>query len=186
MWQLAIILAQQTTPPTPPLKGNCGKSTCTRLFTELRRQYPRFVQKFTAECPKRQILSLAVYPDNPRVYFYCWQTKVVQGTREGTFLGILPYPQQEATFPIAINSDNPQIQTVLDRHRDKVRQIGFECATYGGDINILTPEISPRRLSFQCYFQAGTILIDLNGDWLSDGENSRGAGVDIILGSIFY
>ncbi len=35
-----------------------------------------------------------------------------------------------------------------------------------------------QKVSLQCYFQAGVSLVDFNGDGVSDGENSRGAGVD--------
>lgn len=38
-------------------------------------------------------------------------------------------------------------------------------------------------VQLQCYFTAGGVSLDENGDFVSDGEASKGAFVDEILGT---
>ncbi|MFM8005717.1 MAG: hypothetical protein ACKO86_12420, partial [Dolichospermum sp.] len=57
-----------------------------------------------------------------------------------------------------------------------------QCATNSGNFNLLISE-DQKSLQLQCYYQAGEILVDSNNDWKSNGEVTRGAGVDEILGT---
>ena len=105
----------------------------------------------------------------------CWDPPTTDASRNGSLLGILPYPGEEASFPVAIASDDSSIQATLDANPQIVQQTGFDCAVQGGSINVIADEDA---VTLQCFFQAGVQVLDVNGDGVSDGENSMGAGVD--------
>lgn len=179
-------------PATAELQGDCGDLTCPELLGQLQQIHPELTAQFIDNCPGDPAqgyyaptgdLALQVYQrdGSQRVGFYCWEPPFDPGSgsgeRSGYVLGVLPYPGEEADFPAKIVSDVPAIQAVLDRYPEKVAQMAWDCALASGDINIL-PEENAVRL--QCYFQAGVSLADVDGDGISDGEYSMGAGVDFI------
>lgn len=155
--------------------GNCGNLTCSNLLNSLEQQFPEQVSKWTSSCTNDLALNVFRRDGSQRVNFLCWEPPSSTGERSGSPLGVLPYPGAEAAFPVAIASDDPAIQTILDRNPKAVQTMGFDCAVQGGDINILANETA---ITLQCYFQAGIQTLDTDGDGVSDGELSMGAGVD--------
>jgi hypothetical protein len=173
-------------PPASDRPGDCGTFSCPELLAQLQQRYPDHIADYLGNCPSDPAqgyategeLALNVYErdGSQRVGFYCWEPPHDQGgDRSGFVLGILPYPGEEAGFPVAIASDDPAIQAELERYAPMVSQMGFDCAVAGGEINILS---EARQMSLQCYFWAGAILIDTNDDGVADGELSMGASVD--------
>lgn len=166
------------------VRGNCGKGGCSNVLKDLSSRYPDYVQKFNKECPRPKILALQVGNGNRnarQAWFSCWDAKTENKTRYGSFLGTLPLAGNEATFLTPLPS-SAYTQELLKRYRAAIKKAQFQCATIGGNFNILEDE-EKKTVQLQCYFQAGAQLLDENGDFVSDGEASRGAGVDEILGT---
>lgn len=165
--------------PTIKIIGNCETESCETLWQTLVSNFPEKTQNYQQECLPPEILGLSVYSHSDQskvVYLSCWEPTIENGERTGKPLGVLPFPGYEQQFGVEISSDNPEIQAILNRNIKTVENMSFECATQGGNINILVSENG--SVTLQCYFQAGVSLVDVNGDGVSDGENSRGAGVD--------
>lgn len=189
------LLPLETAPPpvdpvpveTKEIQGDCGDFSCPDLLNQLQQNDPERTAEFLSNCPgdpelgypAEGELALNVYQrdGSQRVGFYCWAPPDENAERSGDVLGVLPYPGEEAAFPVPITSEDPAIQNILTRQAAEVTQMGFDCAVEGGSINILTEGNS---IQLQCYFQAGVSLYDGNGDGISDGEYSMGAGVDFI------
>lgn len=169
---------------TRVVRGNCGKKGCTTLLRELRSRYPQLVSEYEKECSLPSILSIQIITTdnkNRHAFLSCWDAKKERdGTRSGSILGSLPLVGQEAGFLTPLPT-SPYTQQLQIKYPSEVKKAQFTCATYGGNFNILESE-DKNSVELQCYFQAGVSLVDENNDFLSDGENSRGAGVDIILG----
>jgi hypothetical protein len=191
LFNSGIVLAKPTkkTPITKPIiKGSCGKEKCETLFQKLTKLYPEYTTKYAKECPPNQILGLGIYKDDPnqKVYFTCWDAKKLEdGNRYGSYLGTLPSLGKENQFlvPLPQNSpDNQYNQYLQKNYAKELKKAQFICTTYSGNFNVLTSE-DQKNIQLQCYFQAGVNFIDVNSDWVSDGEASRGAGVDQILGT---
>lgn len=165
--------------PTIKIIGNCETESCETLWNTLRSNFPEKTQNYQQKCLPPEILGLSVDSNSHEskvVYLSCWEPKIENGERTGEPLVVLPFPGYEQQFGVKISSDDPQIQAILNRNIKTVENMSFECGTQGGNINILVSENG--SITLQCYFQAGVGLVDVNGDGVSDGENSRGAGVD--------
>lgn len=165
--------------PTIKIIGNCETESCETLWSTLRSNFPEKTQNYQQKCLPPEILGLSVYSNSHEskvVYLSCWEPKIENGERTGEPLGVLPFPGYEQQFGVKISSDDPKIQAILNQNIKTVENMSFECGTQGGNINILVSENG--SVTLQCYFQAGVSLVDVNGDGVSDGENSRGAGVD--------
>lgn len=180
------VLGDRPDHPSTHVSGDCGPFSCPDLLVQLQQRYPDRTTEYLSNCPGDPAqgyategeLALNVYQrdGSQRVGFYCWEPPYDQGgDRTGFVLGVLPYPGDEAGFPVAIASDDPAVQAELRRYSEEVAQMGFDCAMAEGNINILTDN---GKTGLQCYFQAGVILTDSDGDGVSDGELSMGAGVD--------
>ncbi|TAF07545.1 MAG: hypothetical protein EAZ77_09365 [Nostocales cyanobacterium] len=170
------------------IKGSCGKEKCETLFQKLNNLYPEYTNKYAKECPTNQILGLAIYKDDQdkKIYFTCWNSKKEKdGNRYGSYLGSLPTPGNEKKFltPLPTNSpDNQYHQYLQKNYANELKKAQFRCATNSGNFKVLTSE-AQKTIQLQCYFQAGVNFMDVNNDWVSDGEATRGAGVDQILGT---
>ncbi|NJR17382.1 MAG: hypothetical protein HC785_17855 [Calothrix sp. CSU_2_0] len=168
------------------VRGNCGKLRCDVVVKQLRSLYPNYISKFEKECTNPKIFAADVGTGerNARqAWFLCWEAKREKnGTRYGSFLGTLPLPGNEAKFLVPLPSSSPYTQELQTRYPQEIKKAQFECATKSGNFNILESE-EKNKVQLQCYFQAGAIPLDEDGDFNSDGEVSRGAGVDIMLGT---
>ncbi len=171
-------------PQADAVRGNCGKRSCSEVLKSLRKLYPNYVQDFEKQCPRPKILSLQVITDEARgqgAFFNCWEAKKQQGTRYGDYLGSLPTPGSESKFltPLPKSAYTQELQSKYPR---EIKQAQFKCGTKSGNFNILEDKPN-NRVKLQCYFIAGAVIIDDNGDFLSEGEVSKGAFVDEILGT---
>ncbi len=168
------------------VRGNCGKQSCDVVVKQLRSHYPSYIAKFEKECPSPKIFAadIGTGERNARqAWFICWEAKrETNRTRYGSFLGTLPLLGSETKFLSPLPSSSPYTQELQTRYPQEMKKAQFECATNGGHFNVLESE-EKNSVQLQCYFQAGAIPLDENGDFKSDGEVARGAGVDIMLGT---
>ncbi|VXD19877.1 conserved exported hypothetical protein [Planktothrix serta PCC 8927] len=165
--------------PAMKIIGNCETESCENLWKILQSNFPEKTQSYQRDCLPPQLLGLEVDSNSDLykvVYLSCWEPKIENGERLGLPLGVLPLPGYEQQFGVKISSDDPKIQAILNRNREQVERMSFECATHGGDINILVS--GDEKISLQCYFQAGANLVDSNGDGVPDGMYTKGTGVD--------
>ncbi|GCE92298.1 hypothetical protein NIES46_03370 [Arthrospira platensis NIES-46] len=171
-----------SSPPPSNIPGSCHDISCDQLFHTLSETWP----EFNLTCEGDRILSLQVYEHRNRgrrVVLACWNREVDDyGAREGSSLITLPFPGEENRFLSSWPDSQPSAEELLNTYPEEIKNIRFQCAIESGDINILVSEDRPEA-DLQCYFQAGVILVDIDGDYVSDGENSRGTGVDRILGT---
>jgi len=169
-------------PPGGSVPGSCDEMSCDELLETLSESRP----EFDLGCEGDRILSLQVY-EHPnggrRVLLACWDTELSDnGERNGSGLMTLPFPGESDRFLSNWPDSQPYAEELSNAYPEEIQNVRFRCATYNGDLNILVFE-DRQEADLQCYFQAGAILVDVDGDYLSDGENSRGAGVDRILGT---
>ncbi|WP_299491452.1 hypothetical protein [Acaryochloris sp. IP29b_bin.137] len=182
-------LAQSSAPTAPAtesavtstVKGDCGpQQTCDQLLQTLRTQWP------TAKlnCTRDRILSLHVFKNNRggrQVHVTCWDTELKKGDRYGLSRNTLPYPGDEAQFLPPLPRRSRYTEPLNTRFPGPVRTSQNECGSLGGEIQYRTrKEID--RLELQCVFTVGAVLIDTDGDFVSDGEASRGTLIDKIVG----
>jgi len=170
-----FVAYDQQTPNTGEISGNCQDFTCSALSGRLQQAFPKQASGWNNSCTNDLALNVFSRDESQRVNFICWEPPTANASRNGSLLGILPYPDEETLFPVAIASNEPTIQAALDSNPQIVQQMGFDCAVQGGNVNILAGEDA---VTLQCFFQAGVQVLDLDGDGISDGENSMGAGVD--------
>ncbi len=171
--------------PANVVGSRCGEMTCDELLAELVQRYPRHGSEFVQDCEAQAGLTgLTVYEHTGSrvVGLTCWDAEVVTegysgGYRSGLYFGALPYPGDEAEFPVEISSDAPTEQAVLERYPQQVAEMAFDCAVVGGSINILN---NAGQTELQCFFWAGAQPLDTDGDFVSDGEVSMGASVDFV------
>lgn len=182
-------LAQSSAPTEPAaesaltstVKGDCGtEQTCEQLLQTLRTQWP------TAKlnCTRDRILSLHVFKNTRggrQVHVACWDTEVKKGDRYGLSRYALPYPGDEAQFLPPLPRRSRYTEPLNTRFSGPVRSSQNECGFLGGDIQYRTRK-DIDRLELQCVFTVGAILIDTDGDFVSDGEASRGTLIDKIVG----
>jgi hypothetical protein len=168
------------------VRGDCGKLSCDVVVKELRSRYPKYIAQFEKECtsPKIFAADIGTGERNARqAWFLCWEAKREKnGTRYGSFLGTLPLLGSETNFLASLPSSSPYTQELQTRYPQEIKKAQFECATKSGNFNVLKSE-EKNSVQLQCYFQAGAIPLDEDGDFNSDGEVARGAGVDIMLGT---
>ncbi|MFN7661757.1 MAG: hypothetical protein ACK5P3_27215, partial [Dolichospermum sp.] len=100
----------------------------------------------------------------------------------GSSLGALPIPGNESKFLTPLPNNTPYTKYLQQKYGTEIKKAQFQCATNSGNFNLLISE-DQKSIQLQCYYQAGEILVDSNNDWKSDGEVTRGAGVDEILGT---
>ncbi len=166
---------------TSTIKGDCGtEQSCDQLLQTLRTQWP------TAKlnCTRDRILSLHVFKNNRggrQVQVACWDTEIKKGDRYGLSRDSLPYPGDEDQFLPPLPRRSRYTEPLTARFPGPVRSSQNECGFLGGDIQYRTRK-DIDRLELQCVFTAGAILIDTNGDFVSDGETSRGTLIDKIVG----
>lgn len=170
------------------VRGDCGRRSCKAILKELRQLYPNYIFEYEQKCRSPQILGLDIGYDrqnSQQIWLFCWNAKIekgTKGTRYGVFLGTLPLKGMEAKFLTPLPSDSPYTAELLQRYPQDVKKAQFKCATKGGALNISSSD-SSINVELQCYFQAGSTPVDLNRDFKSDGEDSRGASVDEIVGT---
>jgi hypothetical protein len=174
------------------VKGNCGKNSCDAVIQNLRSRYPSYIQQFERECPQPRILGLETgigERNTQQAWFNCWEPKKEKGTRYGMYLGTLPLLGSETKFSIPLPPESLYTSELKRRYPNEIDKAAFRCATKSGNFNILKnkekdslAERLHQRVELQCYYQGGVQTLDENGDFKSDGEVSRGAGVDEILG----
>lgn len=171
------------------VRGDCGEYSCELLLTKLEQNWPEKTKAYLGNCTEKKTLALSVWGESGQrnVSFACWEPPNADGSADGSFLGILPYPGEEAEFVTSWNCSESDdsceaLAYLKTQELEMFNRYNFECRTYGGSINLLVSDSDPRAFQVQCYFQAGVVLWDGDGDGVSDGENSRGAGVDVILG----
>lgn len=186
-WQ--PILAQSSSPTEPAVdsavsstvKGDCGtEQTCDQLLQTLRTQWP------TAKlnCTRDRILSLHVFKNTRggrQVNVACWDTEVKKGDRYGLSRYAVPYPGDEAQFLPPLPRRSRYTDPLNTRFPQPVRSSQNECGSLGGDIQYRARK-DIDRLELQCVFTVGAVLIDTDGDFVSDGEASRGTLIDKIVG----
>ncbi|MBW4506290.1 MAG: hypothetical protein KME64_07250 [Scytonematopsis contorta HA4267-MV1] len=167
------------------VRGNCGRRGCSALLKDLRTRYPDYISSFEKECPRSKIFAMEVGVNDRnarQVWFGCWDAKKDNRTRYGSYLGTLPLPGSEQKFLTPLPNSSPYTQELQQRYSEAIKKAQFKCATKSGSFNILPPEQN-NSVQLQCYFQGGVVLIDESNDFKSDGEASKGAGVDEILGT---
>ncbi|MEB3884600.1 hypothetical protein [Lyngbya sp. CCY1209] len=168
--------------PGEGVPGSCDEMSCDELLQTLSETWP----EFDLSCEGDRILSPQVYEHRRggrRVFLSCWDTKLSDnGERDGSPLITLPFPGESDRFLAAWPDSQPYAEELLNAYPEEIQKIRFQCAAESGDINILVFE-DRQEADLQCYFQAGVSLVDTDGDYVSDGENSRGASVDRILGT---
>jgi hypothetical protein len=180
-------------PQNRVMKGNCGKRSCDAVIQNLRSRYPKYVRQFEQQCPRPKILSLATgvgERNTQQVWFNCWESRKKNGTRYGTYMGSLPLLGSENKFLTPLPIASPYTAELKQRYPKEIEKAAFQCATKSGNFNILKgkekdsfAERLRQRVELQCYYFAGVQTLDENGDFKSDGEVSKGAGVDEILGT---
>ena len=176
-------LAQAPTPPVlaSTVKGDCGQEfTCDQLLENLRTQWP------TAKlnCTRDRILALNIFK-TPRggrqVQVTCWDTVLKKGDRYGLSRYSLPYPGDEAQFLPPLSRRSRYTKALTTRHADQVRTSQNECGFLGGEIQFRTRQ-ELDLLELRCVFTVSAILIDTDGDFVADGEASKGTFVNKIVG----
>lgn len=166
---------------TSTVKGDCGtEQTCDQLLQTLRTQWP------TAKlnCTRDRILSLHVFQNTRggrQVHVTCWDTEVKKGDRYGLSRNSLPYPGDEAQFWPPLPRRSRYTEPLNTRFPQPVRTSQNECGFLGGDIQYRARK-DIDRLELQCVFLVGAVLIDTDGDFVSDGEASKGSFIDKIVG----
>ncbi|MBW4598667.1 MAG: hypothetical protein KME29_03410 [Calothrix sp. FI2-JRJ7] len=176
--------AQSKKPKAQVVRGNCGKRGCSEVLKTLRKTYPTYVQDFEKQCPRPKNLGLQVIADETRgqrALFNCWEAKKQKRTRYGDYLGSLPMPGNEPKFLIPLPK-SAYTQELQSRYSGEIKQAQFKCGTKSGDFNFIEDKKN-NSVQLQCYFTAGVVSLDENGDFVSDGEASKGAFVDEILGT---
>jgi hypothetical protein len=167
------------------VRGQCEQRSCSAVMQDLRSRYPNYVWQFEQQCPKSNILGLqtGIGERNTRqVWFNCWEPKQEKGTRYGMYMGTLPLPGSEVQFSTPLPPTSPYTAELNQRYAKSIEKAAFQCATKSGNFNILAGK-EKDRVELQCYYFAGVQPLDEDGDFKSDGEVSRGAGVDEILGT---
>lgn len=182
-------LAQSSAPTEPAtesaltstVKGDCGtEQTCEQLLQTLRTQWP----SAKLNCTRDRILSLRVFQNDRggrQVHVTCWDTEVKKGDRYGLSRDSLPYPGDEAQFLPPLPRRSRYTEPLQTRFPGPVRTSQNECGSLGGDIQYRARK-DIDRLELQCVFTVGAVLIDTDGDFVSDGEASRGSLIDKIVG----
>lgn len=176
-----VLIPLSSAEPTIKIVGNCETQSCKTLWKKLQSNFPEKTQDYQKQCPRPQRLGLLVHSNEDKskiVYLTCWEAKIDRGERIGKGLGLLPFPGYEQEFGVKIASDDPKIQAILKQNSQQVERMSFNCATHGGDINILVSDDGKETVTLQCYFETGTILFDSNRDGVSDGQYGRGIGID--------
>lgn len=185
-WQPTLAQSSSIEPATDSattatVKGDCGtEQTCDQLLQTLRTQWP------TAKlnCTRDRILSLHVFQNTRggrQVHVTCWDTEVKKGDRYGLSRSALPYPGDEAQFLPPLPRRSRYTEPLTTRFSDSVRTSQNECGSFGGDIQYRARK-DIDRLELQCVFTVGAVLIDTDGDFVSDGEASRGTLIDKMVG----
>jgi hypothetical protein len=173
----------------PSIVGNCAEFECSELLTELNESFPDEIDQALSRCTENHFMRMTVGgPDESRyVSLTCWEEKKdLAGYREGYFLGWFPFPGDEESFGSSWGCYNPtceaQISALKETYPEEMRNHERQCGIIGGELQIFPIE-AQQKLDILCVFSAGVILVDLDDDGISDGENSRGAFADYNLGS---
>lgn len=187
---LAFINSVNITAPAlaqKPIIGDCGGQKCDQLLAQLRKKWPQQVRNYESECSGKNTLGLQVYQNagaTKRVGFVCWEPKDSNGSRTGNWLGVLPFPGQEAGFKSEWNCDDKQCKNTLaklrQRYPQKLQQYEFACATKNG-VLLLNVLENNKQFEIECGFFASS-LVDDNGDGVSDGDQPT--SVSQILGKL--
>ncbi|WP_299402478.1 hypothetical protein [Acaryochloris sp. IP29b_bin.148] len=163
------------------VKGDCGtEQTCDQLLQTLRSQWP------TAKlnCTRDRILSLRVFQNTRggrQVQVTCWDAEVKKGDRYGLSRSTLPYPGDEAQFLPPLPRRSRYTEPLNARFPEPVRASQNECGFLGGDLQFRARK-DIDRLELQCVFPVGAVLIDTDGDFVADGEASKGSLINKRVG----
>lgn len=168
--------------------GHCAELECDELIDELRSIWPEKITQYESECQGKNILGLDVWDsgEGRRVSFACWGEKESNGSRSGDALGMLPFPGEEETFasPWSCYDESCKelVTTLKESYPEETSEYETECAMKAGDLQLLVLD-EQEQVDIQCVFSAGVVLLDRDGDGISEGENNNGTFVDVILGS---
>jgi len=175
----------QQTQPTIPIIGDCTPHACEEVLNQVRSGFPEPVNKYAADCQENKILGLSVFDlagERKRVSFACWSGKGTDGSRTGEWLGVLPFPGEEAGFASSWNCSGPNCENILTKLReqypDKSQKAEFECATKSGNLFFSVPKEGVEKVEVECQFFAYQ-LWDENGDGVMEGDNGTGVSYTI-------
>lgn len=175
----------QPTQPAMPIIGDCTPQSCEELFTQVRSRFPDTVSKYAADCQGNQILGLSLF-DRPRegkrVNFACWSAQGTDGSRTGEWLGLLPFPGEEAGFASSWNCRGPNCENTItklrEKYPDKSQKAELECATKSGNLFFSVPKEGVEKVEVECQFFAYQ-LWDENGDGVMEGDNGTSVSYPI-------
>ncbi|NEO47194.1 MAG: hypothetical protein F6K55_24940 [Moorea sp. SIO4A3] len=173
---------------TQPRKvaGDCGERQCQEVLADIGDSFPEQIAEFKKECSDSKRLSLKVFQNQgqpQRVSFFCWDKPLGNGSRTGTWLGVLPLVANDSNFvkPLACSNSDQQCQKVLPQLRtnapELVQKAEFKCATKQGSLFLI---VSEQEIDIRCGFFANSVW-DENGDGLVDNEDP--VSVDISVGT---
>lgn len=176
---------QPTTQPPIPIIGDCTPHACEEVLNQARSRFPDTVNKYAADCQGNQILGLSVF-DRPgegkRIGFACWSAKGTDGSRTGEWLGVLPFPGEEAGFASSWNCSGPNCENIIIKLRKKYpersQKAEFECATKSGNLYFDAVQKEVEKVEVECQFFAYELWDD-NGDGVTDGDNGTGVSYTI-------
>ncbi|NEO99229.1 MAG: hypothetical protein F6K58_11210 [Symploca sp. SIO2E9] len=174
------------------VSGNCGKLNCEQLLAQLKINWSEQISQYTAECQSGKTLGLKVWNrnDSKVVTLICWEDQDSSGTIYGTYLGLLPFPGDEATFASkwnCLNSDQCKNALIKLRNQypEEIRQYEVECAIEAGELTLVIPQVNGlSEANVQCSFFVPNTQIDDDGDGVADGAIAKPTGVDITLGTL--
>ncbi|MBC6481311.1 MAG: hypothetical protein GDA56_29685 [Hormoscilla sp. GM7CHS1pb] len=177
--------SQPTTQPPMPIIGDCTPQSCEELFTQVRSGFPDTVSKYAADCQGKQILGLSVF-DRPgegkRVNFACWSASGTDGSKTGQWLGVLPFPGEEARFSTSWNCSGSNCENIIIKLRQKYlhksQKAEFECATKSGNLYFDVANSGVDKIEVECQFFVYE-LWDENGDGVTDGDNGTSVSYTI-------
>ncbi len=169
--------------------GNCAEFECPELLDELEESFPEAIAEAKSQCSENQFIGMNLWEnDSRRVSLFCWNGERDNnaGYREGISLGLFPVPGEEDSFGSSWGCFDArceeQVNTLQETYPEEMRNHELQCGFVGGYLYLLVSE-TEQKVDIQCVFSAGVILVDIDDDGVSDGENSRGTFVDNILGS---
>ncbi|MCT7995164.1 hypothetical protein [Laspinema olomoucense] len=170
--------------------GNCGEFDCPELLNELQESFPEAIASAKSQCSENQFIGMNLWEQNDsrRVSLACWNAERdnTAGYREGVSLGLFPVPGEEDSFGSSWGCGDrlceEQVNALQETYPEEMRNHELQCGIRGGDLYLSVSE-GEQKVDIQCVFSAGAILVDMDDDGVSDGENSRGTFVDNILGS---
>ncbi len=170
--------------------GNCAEFDCVELLNELQEIFPEAIASGKSECSQNQFIGMNLWEqdDSRGVSLFCWNEERDNnaGYRQGVSLGVFPVPGEEESFGSSWRCGDrlceEQLSALQSTYPEEMRNHELQCGLLGGDLSLLVSK-AEQKVDIQCVFSAGAILVDIDEDGVSDGENSQGTFLDYILGS---